>query len=89
MNLMVAFYTGLKVIICAMRVFLSIDMIRSFTNLVVALQLINQMGDLGFFQYLKQRSREQNLTRKWTTVDLCDVDKNLVVVIAEKAKFPK
>ena len=88
-NLMVAFYTGLKVLICAMRVFLSIEMIRSFTNLVVALQLINQMCDLGFFQYLKQHSREQNLTRKWTTADLCDVKKNFVAVKAEKTKFPK
>ena len=80
-------FVGLKIIIGVMRVFLSIDMLRSAINLVVALQPVNPMSELGHSNYLKQRSREQILTRKRTTVELCDSDTNLVVLDAKKAKF--
>ena len=35
------------------RVFLSVDMPRSGTNHVIALQPINPMGELGYFNHLK------------------------------------
>ena len=44
-----------------MRVFLSIDMLSSGTNPVLALQPINPIGELGYFHYLKQRSREHKI----------------------------
>ena len=52
-------------------VFFSIDMLRSGTNSVIALQPINPLGELGYFHHLKQRTKEQKMTRK-RTVELCD-----------------
>ena len=40
-------FIGVKIIVCVFRVLLSIDMLRSGTNPVVALQLIIEMGELG------------------------------------------
>ena len=48
-----------KIKFCLVRVFLSIDMLRSGTNPVIALQPINPMGELGSFHHLKQRTKEQ------------------------------
>ena len=62
-----------------------IDMLRSGTNPVIALQLINPMGELGYFNHLKQRTKEQKLTRK-RTVELCDGNTDIVVIKAKKAK---
>ena len=61
-------------------------MLRNGTNPVDKSHTINPMGELVCFQYLKQPSREQNLTRKTTAVELCDGDTNLVVVKTKKAK---
>ena len=61
-------------------------MLRSGTKPVLALQPINPMGELGYFGHLKQRSREQNLTRKRTSVELCDDDTNILVAKPKKAK---
>ena len=68
------------IIISVIRAFLSVDMLRSCKNPVLALQPINPMGEIGHFHYLKQRSREQSLARKRTTVELCEGDTNIVVV---------
>ena len=67
-------FIGLKIIFCLVRVFFSIDMLRSGTNPVIALQPINSMGELGYFHHLQQRTLEQKLTRKGT-VELCDGSK--------------
>ena len=69
-------FIGSKIIFCLVRVFLSIDMLRSGTNPVIALQPINPMGELGYFHHLKQRTKEQKLTRSY----------NIVVIKAKKAK---
>ena len=79
-------FIGFRTILCVMRVFLSIDMLRNGINPVVALQPISPMGNLDYFQYLKKRSRWQNLIRKRTTVELCDGDTNIVVVKAKNAE---
>ena len=79
-------FIGLNIGICVTSAILSIDLLRSSTNPVVALQPINPLTELGYFQYLKQISREQNLKRKRTTVELCDGATNLVVVKAKIAK---
>ena len=60
-------------------------MLRSGTNPVIALQSINPMEELGYFPHLKQRTKEQNLTRK-KTVELCDGNTDLVVKKAKNAK---
>ena len=60
-------------------------MLRSGTKPVIALQPNNPMGELGYFHYLKQRTMEQNLTRK-RTVELCDGNTDIVVIKAKKAK---
>ena len=65
--------------------FLSIDILRSGNNPVIALQSINPMGELGFFHNLKQRTKEQKLTNK-KTVERCDGETNIVVIKAKKAK---
>ena len=65
--------------------FLSIDMLRSGTNPVIALQPINPMGELGYFHHLKQHTKEQNVTRK-RTVERCDGETNIVVIKAKNAK---
>ena len=57
-------FIGSEIIFCVMRVFLSIDTLRSGATPVFALQSNNSMGELGFFHHLKQRSREPNLTKK-------------------------
>ena len=43
------------------------------------------MGELGYFHHLKQRTKEQKLTRK-RTVELCDGNADIVVIKAKKAK---
>ena len=78
-------FIGSKIIFCLVRVFLSIDMLRSGTNPVIALQPINPMGELGYCHYLEQRTKEQELTRK-RTVERCDGETNIVVIKAKKAK---
>ena len=79
-------FIGLKIIFCFVRVFFfSINMLRSGTNPVITLQPINRMGKLDIFYYLKQRTKEQKLTRK-RTVELCDGNTDIVVIIAKKAK---
>ena len=65
--------------------FFSIDMLRSSTNPVIALQTINPMGELGYFHHLKQRTKEQKLTRK-KTVEHCYGETNIVVIKAKEAK---
>ena len=60
-------------------------MLRSGTNPVISLQPINSMGELGYIHHLKQRSKEQRLTRK-KTVERCDRNTNIVVIKAKKAK---
>ena len=79
-------FIGSKIIFCLVRVFLSIDMLRSGTNPVIALQTINPMAELGYFHHLKQRTKEQKLTRK-RTVELCDGNTDIVFIKAKKAKF--
>ena len=76
-------FIGLKFIFCLVRVFFSIDMLRSGTNLEIALQPINTMGELGYFHHLKQRIKEKKLTRK-RSVELCDGNTDIVVIKAKK-----
>ena len=76
-------FIGSKIIFCLVRVFLSIDMLRIGTNPVIALQPINLMGELGYFHHLKQRTKEQKLTRK-RTVERCDDEANIEVIKAKK-----
>ena len=78
-------FIGSKIIFCLVRGFLSIDMLRSSSNTVIALQPFNSMGELGYFQHLKQRTKEQKLTRK-RTVERCDGETNIVVIKAKNAK---
>ena len=78
-------FIGSKIIFCLVRVFLSIDMLRSDTNPVIALQPINPMGELSYFHHLKQRTKEQKLTRKMT-VERCNGETNIVVIKAKKSK---
>ena len=42
-------FIGFKIIICVTRVFLSIDVLRSGTNPVVAPQPIKPMGEFVYF----------------------------------------
>ena len=77
-------FIGLKIIFCLVRVVFSIDMLRSGTNPVTALQSINTMGVLGYFHHLKQRTKEQKLTGK-RTVELYDGNTDIVVIKAKKA----
>ena len=67
-----------------MRVFLSIDIVRSGTNPVIALQPINPMGEISYLHHLKQRTKVQKLTRK-KAVEGCDGNTNIVVIKAKKA----
>ena len=83
---MMTIFIGSRIIFCLVRVFRSIDMLRSGTNPVIALQPINPMGELGYFHHLKQRPKEQKLTRK-RTVERCDGNTNIVVIKAKKAKL--
>ena len=76
-------FIGSKIIFCLVRVFLSIEMLSGGTNPVIALQPINPMGELGYFHHLKQRTKEQKLTRK-RTVELCDG--NTDIVVTDKSK---
>ena len=76
---------GSKIKFCLIRVFVSIDMLRSGTNPVIALQRINPMEELGYFHHLKQRKKEQKLTGK-RTVERFDDETNIVVIKAKKAK---
>ena len=78
-------FIGSKIIFCLVRVFLSIDMLRSGTNPVIALPPINPMGELGYFHHLKQRTKDQKVTRK-RTFERCDGETNIVVIKAKKAK---
>ena len=73
---------GSKIIFCLV---LSIDMLRSGTNPVIAQQPINPMGELGYFHHLKQRTKEQKVTRKMT-VERCDGETNIVFIKAKIAK---
>ena len=57
-------YIGSKIIFCLVRVFHSIDILLIGTNHAIALQPINPMRELGYLHHLKQRSREQKLTKK-------------------------
>ena len=82
---LITIFIGSKIIFCLVRVFLSIDMLRSGTNPVIALQPINPMGELDCFHHLKQRTKEQKLTRK-KTVERCDGEGNIVVIKTKKAK---
>ena len=82
---LITIFIGSKIVFCLVRVFLSIDMLRSGTNPVIALQPINPIGELGYFHHLKQRATEQKLTRK-RTVERCDVETK-IVVIKKKAKY--
>ena len=68
---------------CLVCVYISVNMLRSGTNSVIARQPINQMGKLGYFHHLKQRSKEQKLTRK-RTVERCDVNTKIVVIKAKR-----
>ena len=83
-SLMIIFI-GSKILFCLERVFLSIDMLRSGTNPVIALQPINPIRELGYFHRLKQRTKEQKLTRK-RTFERCDGETNIVVIKSKKAK---
>ena len=76
-------FIGSKIIFCLVRVFLSIDMLRSGTNPVIALQPIKTMGEVGYFHHLKQSIKEQKLTRK-RTVELCDGNTDIVVIKAKR-----
>ena len=58
-------------------------MLRSGTNPVIALQTISAMGELGCFYHLKQRTKEQKLTRK-RIVELCDGNTDIVVIKAKR-----
>ena len=60
-------------------------MLRSGIKPVIALQPINPMGELGYFHHLKQRTKEQKVTRK-RTVERCDGETHIVVIKAKKAK---
>ena len=80
---LVTIFIGLKIIFCLVRVFFSIDMLRSGTNPVIAPQPINPMGELGYFHHLKQRTKEQKLTRK-RTVELCDGNNDIAFIKAKK-----
>ena len=60
-------------------------MLRSGTNPGNSLQPMNPMGELGYFHHLKQRSKEQKITRK-STVEQCDGNANIVIIKAKKAK---
>ena len=75
---LITIFIGLKIIFCLVRVFFSIDRLRSGTSPVIALQPINPMGALGYFHHLKQRTKEQKLTRK-RPVELCDGNTDIVV----------
>ena len=78
-------FIGSKVIFCLVCVFLSIDMLRSGSNPVIALQPNNTMGELSYFHHLKQRTEEQKITRK-RTVELCDGNTDILVIKAKKAE---
>ena len=64
--ILMTIFIGSKIIFCLVCVFLSIYMLRSGTKPVIALQPINPIGELGYFHYLKQRAKEQKVTRKKT-----------------------
>ena len=81
-------FIGSKIIFCLVRVVFSIDMLRSGTNPVIALQHINPRGDLGSFYHLNQRSKVQKLTGK-RTIERCDGNTNIVVIKAKKSKKAK
>ena len=55
---LITIFNGLKIKFCLLRVFFSIDMLRSGTNPVIALQPINPMGELDHFHHLKQRTKD-------------------------------
>ena len=78
-------FIGPKIKFCLVPVFFSIDMLCCGTNPVIALHPINTTGELGYFHHLKQRTKEQKLTRK-RTVERCDGNTDIVVIKAEKAK---
>ena len=78
-------FIGSKIIFCLVRVFLSIDTLRSGTDPVISLQPINSMGKLDYFHHLKQRYKEQKLTRK-RSVELCYGNANILVIKAKKAE---
>ena len=78
-------FIGSKVIYCLVRVFHSIGMLRSGINHVIALQPINPLGELVYFQHLTQRNKEQRLTGK-RTVEWCDGNTNIVVIKAKMSK---
>ena len=80
---LITIFIGLKIIFSLVRVWY--DMLRSGTNPVIALQPTNPMGELIYFNHLKQRTKEQKLTRK-RTVELCDGNTDIVVIKAKKAK---
>ena len=82
---LITIFIGPKIKFCLVRVFLSIDVLRSGTNPVIALQPINPMGEMGYFHHLKQCTKEQKLTRK-RTVERCDENTKNVVIKAKKAK---
>ena len=82
---LVTIFAGSKIKFCLVRVFLSIDMLRSGTDPVIALQPINPMGEKDYFHHLKQRAKEQKVTRK-RTVEQCDGETNIVVIKAKTAK---
>ena len=84
--ILITSFIGLKIITCVIRVYLSIAMLLSGTNLVVALQLINPMGKFRVFSISQTTFNEQKLKTKRTTVELCDGDTN-VVILKEKRLF--
>ena len=68
----ITIFIGLKIMVFVMLVLLSIDMLHSFTNPVVAMQRINPLSEFAYFHHLKC------LTRKRTRFDMYDT--NIVVV---------
>ena len=76
-------FIGSKILFCLGRVYLSTDTLRSGNKPVIDLQPINPMAELGYFHPLKQRTKEQKLTRK-RTVELCDGNTDIVVIKAKK-----
>ena len=57
-------FIGSKIKFCLVSVFLSMDMLRSGTNPVVALHPINPMRELCYFLHLKQRTKETKIDKK-------------------------
>ena len=75
---------GSNIIFCLVRVFFSIDMLRSGTNPVIVLQPFNPIVKLGCFHHLKQRSKTKIDNKR--ILERCDGNTKIVFVKAKKAK---